>query len=721
MENNKQIIEALHMQPLSESEKRSRHILGRLYGPIATCSEATRNGRRYNRELWEKALNDDVFDEKLKTKSLFLELGHPENREETDMTKVCACIPEMPKIVGDDLYAYVDILDTDNGRLLKTLCDYGFVPGISSRGSGDVMDNDEVDPDTFFLETWDIVQLPAVKKARLQMAESLDTNKLKLRKALTESIDKADAKGKVIMKEALDNLDIKLEDEPKKKPAEEAKNKTCEGKDCKVDEPAAQKVEEGDKQDKVEEAKTCEKKDIVEGLAESLQDGEIDQFFDSAKKLGLKTGADLEKWAKDHGNLTDKALFNAMNAEAAKITSKEPVKEDVEASTKDEVETLPGGTPVDPDLIPEADNTDIDEACDNKELTEKAEKDEDTEDKPEDTEDKPEDEEASDDEEPEEEAKSESIKLNDASVKDVKSLVDGISNDAALSVEPVTIDGVDYINELSFSKDEDGNLTATSTLTKIDDSDEEPKEETEKPSAEDDGEESTVECLKEAIRQKATLLKELKDLKSQKAVGNSEVKKLKEDCEKYKFAFQRLSEVSSQAYKLKKQVAVLTESLKAKEQTIADLNKTNTTKLNESLNASKAQVATLNEKLDKANQELLTTKNLATARAKIARDYKAKCSAILTRYIESKANMIGVKPTEITKRLSESYSLDDIDNVCDKLTKESVAINKLPFSIKGMSIKQPINESVSAKKPYEYDPDNGYEIDDSLLELADLK
>lgn len=59
----------------------------------------------------------------------------------------------MPKIIDGDLYAYVDILDTANGRLLKTLCDYGFVPGISSRGSGDVLDNDEVDPDTFFLET----------------------------------------------------------------------------------------------------------------------------------------------------------------------------------------------------------------------------------------------------------------------------------------------------------------------------------------------------------------------------------------------------------------------------------------------------------------------------------------------------------------------------------------------------------------------------------------
>jgi len=51
MDKNKQILETLKMQPLSEEEKASRHILGRLYGPIATSLESTRNGRKYNAEL----------------------------------------------------------------------------------------------------------------------------------------------------------------------------------------------------------------------------------------------------------------------------------------------------------------------------------------------------------------------------------------------------------------------------------------------------------------------------------------------------------------------------------------------------------------------------------------------------------------------------------------------------------------------------------------------
>ena len=210
---NRKILEALQMQPLSEEEMTARHILGRLYGPIASCVESTRNTRLYNRELWEKALKDEIFLEKVATKALFLELGHPADREETDMKQTCACIPEVPKIVGDDLCAYVDILDTPNGRLLKTLVDYGFVPGISSRGSGDVMENNQVDPETFFLETWDIVQLPAVKKARLNVCESLNSNGIKLKKALAESYKAAKEEDKDTMKKALKNLNIDIEEE----------------------------------------------------------------------------------------------------------------------------------------------------------------------------------------------------------------------------------------------------------------------------------------------------------------------------------------------------------------------------------------------------------------------------------------------------------------------------------------------------------------------------
>lgn len=208
------IMETLKVQPLSEEEKKSRGILKRLMGPIASCKEGTRNGRKYNRELWENALNDDIFKEKIATKSLFLELGHPD-REETHMDCACACIPEMPKIIDGDLYAVVDVLDTPAGKVLNTLIDYGFQPGISSRGSGDVIEGfggeSEVDPETFFLETWDIVQTPALKKARLSVMESLDGEKVKLEKALGEELESSNDDDRKIMVESLRNVGIDME------------------------------------------------------------------------------------------------------------------------------------------------------------------------------------------------------------------------------------------------------------------------------------------------------------------------------------------------------------------------------------------------------------------------------------------------------------------------------------------------------------------------------
>lgn len=45
------IRETLAFENLTEEEKSSRHILGRLYGPIADIINPTRNGRKYSEEL----------------------------------------------------------------------------------------------------------------------------------------------------------------------------------------------------------------------------------------------------------------------------------------------------------------------------------------------------------------------------------------------------------------------------------------------------------------------------------------------------------------------------------------------------------------------------------------------------------------------------------------------------------------------------------------------
>ena len=180
---------------LSPEEMKSRGILGRLVGPCADFTIPTRNGRKYEESLWDRVFDDEIVNEKIKNKCLFGELGHPLDREEVDPEKIAIALNEVPKKNDEgQLIACFDILNTPCGKILKSLCDYGTTIGISSRGSGDLIteaNGDEVvDPETYYFECFDAVLLPAVKSARLKyMTESMDTNAIKLKKALKESKD----------------------------------------------------------------------------------------------------------------------------------------------------------------------------------------------------------------------------------------------------------------------------------------------------------------------------------------------------------------------------------------------------------------------------------------------------------------------------------------------------------------------------------------------------
>lgn len=198
---------------LTPEEQRSRGILGRLAGMIADYKNPTRNGRRYDEELWEKVFNDPIMKEKIANRCVFGELGHPVDRDEIDMEKVCICLAEQPKKGSDGkLYGVFDILDTPNGRILKTFCDYGCAIGVSSRGTGDTYidaNGDEaVDAASYNCECWDAVLLPAVKDARPKyVTESLQSMK-PLKQALKEELEHSDVDARKIMEKTLEELNI---------------------------------------------------------------------------------------------------------------------------------------------------------------------------------------------------------------------------------------------------------------------------------------------------------------------------------------------------------------------------------------------------------------------------------------------------------------------------------------------------------------------------------
>ena len=634
---NKRILEALQMQPLSQEEMTARHILGRLYGPIATCVESTRNGRLYNKPLWEKALEDDIFLEKVATKALFLELGHPADIEETDMKQACACIPEVPKIVGDDLYAYVDILDTPNGRLLKTLVDYGFVPGISSRGSGDVMENNQVDPETFFLETWDIVQLPAVKKARLNVCESLDSNSIKLRKALAESYQAARDEDKDTMKKALENLNIDIKEELTEAAEEEAK----------ID------------------------------LASIPRDPEEDEL------LVEDAPADDEEAADDEAEAP---------AEEAEATDGA---EDEDGEAAEDAEAPAETGTVDVTGEGEADVNTIGDAI---ELLQ--EFDDDTE-----------------------------VAFEATDPDGNVSPVDNIEHREEDGVLVLNVKSCEASDEgAAVSDTETGEETPVETIEEVDDED--------SGAADDDGDVEVIESLKEMVRQKEAMETELSNLRKAKSVGDAKEQELQEKLARYGTALKKARAEAAKVPELLSKVSELSENLTHANRNIEKLTEQvndNARQLKESVDAKEAKVASLTEQVTTLTKHSKTleaklegqtkvyTEKLEE-RTKLAKSYKARFIETLNRYVESKASMLGVQPSEITSRLNENYTLADVDAVCDQILESTVGFSRLPFGGRTKTSAR-ISESVSksAIANSRIDPDVGYEIDDSLLELAGLK
>lgn len=625
MDSKNKVLEALQMQPLSEEEKTRRHILGRLWGPIATSKEKTRNGRGYNAELWDRALKDEIFREKVAHKSLFLELGHPVDREETDMNVVCACIPELPKVIDGDLYAYVDILDTKQGRLLKTLCDYGFIPGISSRGSGDIMANDEVDPETFFLETWDIVQLPAVKKARLTMCESLQSTKT-LSKALRESLDQMTEEDRAEAEATLERLEVTVEDDDMYPDIPWAPG----------EEPLVEETEE------------------VEAV---LADGE----------KPVESEETRSEESEDNESSSEANNKQALNEETDEDENAE-TDEDAERS-----ETVTVGDFVelfkdfDKDLKLEFDSIEVDEGV----------------------------------------------------ITITEFVLDDEIEDGKVVVS------FNYNLETSDNTEDMKNESEAGEESSPEDA-EQPEAEDASEEAIDDGEDEVIESLKEIVRQKGALEEEVLTLKDQKAVSDAEVGRLKEELEKYKTGFMRVSELASKSNKLQKQVTVLKEQLGAKEATIQDLQTKAKTKLIESVDSSKRQLTELQERLITSQNEAEATEQALREQVEAARQktreattaakaYKQKYVAVVEHYIASKATMLGVSTHDITSKLTEGYTLEDVDRICEKL----LDAGRPAFNL-GMGAQRAPQVKLKESAPKKY-YSGGYDIDDDLLELAGLK
>ena len=325
--------ETFEYQKLSPEEMKAKGVLGYLVGPCADFINPTRNGRGYNEELWDKVFEDPIVNEKIDNKALFGELGHPADRDEVEMEKIAIALNEKPKKDSNGkLQACFSILDTPNGRILKTLCDYGTTIGISSRGTGDVtedeMGNPIVDPDTYQFECFDAVIVPAVKEARLKYVnESLENNALNLNRALRESLNKENEDAQKVVKETLNDLGITLEDETDSTPLHEDVNKLDESKS-----PKQTVVEDN-------EAKNNGSVELIERLSDALAEkADLEAEVKSLKEQLALSNTKAVKLEEDLNRY--KSVTVRLTSNATKVKTLETTVSTLEESLKVKDQTI---------------------------------------------------------------------------------------------------------------------------------------------------------------------------------------------------------------------------------------------------------------------------------------------------------------------------------------------------------------------------------------------
>ena len=184
--------------------------IGVLEGPCSEFDVYTENDNKYTKRLWENVVSSDYFKTALENKVLFGEIDHPPERIEPWAQRAAI---NMTSYKIDEknnmLYGTFDILPTEQGKIIKALCEYGSKLGVSSRGVGDLMPDENgknvVNEDNYNFICFDVVVQPAAKKARQNFKSLGEAKKyaVALDSTLLESIQKAQTEDDLIFMENL--------------------------------------------------------------------------------------------------------------------------------------------------------------------------------------------------------------------------------------------------------------------------------------------------------------------------------------------------------------------------------------------------------------------------------------------------------------------------------------------------------------------------------------
>lgn len=259
------------------------------------------------------------------------------------------------------------------------------------------------------------------------------------------------------------------------------------------------------------------------------------------------------------------------------------------------------------------------------------------------------------------------------------------------------------------------------------------------PEVEDNESDELLEQVQKLLKENCDLKEKVKNLQTEKAVSGTKVNKLNEELNTFKSVAASAGKKALEMKNLEtKNSNLIKENTSLKEELSkvtkkTELQDTRISKLVESkedLTTRLSSIETENKKLKESleavktnsNKKLTEAKETVNKAKKLIEKYKGLAHDTANRYIERRALALGINKNEILNRLNESYSLDDVDNVCEDLKDYSLNISRLPFAFD-----KPGNARVRVREDHSKDPlkdiDSEYDdtVDDYLLDLAGLK
>lgn len=157
-------LKLLNEDCIAEAKVLNEEVQGvkRMYitGPFLQAVDKNRNGRIYPREIIEREVNK--FQSLIESREAVGELSHPESIE-INPDRAAILITEL-KMDGNLAMGKAKVLTTPCGKILESLLQDGVRMGVSSRGTGNLCEDNTVAND-YSMATIDAVYMPSAQTA----------------------------------------------------------------------------------------------------------------------------------------------------------------------------------------------------------------------------------------------------------------------------------------------------------------------------------------------------------------------------------------------------------------------------------------------------------------------------------------------------------------------------------------------------------------------------